>query len=97
MIKKVGISFGSSNFFLYVYTVRLRDMKRFKDTKVFQILKERWAGKDMETYFIQKNEEFIERLKNEVDYQEPDHLTEKEEKITYCGVCGGDASHCDGC
>lgn len=38
----------------------------FKDTKVFQLLKERWAGKDMETYFIQKNKEFIERLKKEV-------------------------------
>ena len=21
----------------------------------------------------------------------------KEEKITYCGACGGDASNCDGC
>lgn len=41
-------------------------MKQFKDSKVFQFLKERWAGKDMETYFIQKNKEFIERLKNEV-------------------------------
>jgi hypothetical protein len=41
-------------------------MVRFKDTKVFQLLKERWAGKDMETYFIQKNKEFSERLKKEV-------------------------------
>ena len=41
-------------------------MKDFKDTKVFQVIKERWAGKDMEAYFIQKNKEFIERLKNEV-------------------------------
>tara|TARA_B110000977_G_scaffold64714_1_gene88119 strand:+ start:597 stop:728 length:132 start_codon:yes stop_codon:yes gene_type:complete len=41
-------------------------MKKFKDTKVAKILKERWAGKDMETYFIEKNKVFIERLKNEV-------------------------------
>ena len=40
-------------------------MIRFKDTKVFQILKERWAGKDMETYFIQKNKEFMDKLYNE--------------------------------
>lgn len=26
-----------------------------------------------------------------------DYLDKKEEKITYCGVCGGDASICDGC
>lgn len=38
-------------------------MKPFNETKVFQILKERWAGKDMETYFIEKNKEFIEKLK----------------------------------
>jgi len=41
-------------------------MIKFKDTKVAKILKERWAGKDMETYFIEKNKGFIERLKNEV-------------------------------
>jgi hypothetical protein len=41
-------------------------MKPFNKTKVFQILKERWAGKDMETYFIEKNKEFIEKLKNEL-------------------------------
>jgi hypothetical protein len=41
-------------------------MKQFKDTKVAKILKKRWAGKDMETYFIEKNKEFITRLKTEV-------------------------------
>lgn len=35
-------------------------------TKLIQMLKERWAGKDMETYFIQKNEEWIARLQNEL-------------------------------
>ena len=65
-MKKVGLSFGSLNFFSYVYTVRMRDMKPFNETKVFQILKERWAGKDMETYFIEKNKEFIEKLKKEL-------------------------------
>jgi hypothetical protein len=41
-------------------------MKPFKETKVFQILKERWKDKDMEIYFIEKNKEFIERLKKEL-------------------------------
>ena len=41
-------------------------MLKFKDTKVFQIIKERWGGKDMETYFVQKNKEFIEKLKKEI-------------------------------
>lgn len=41
-------------------------MKPFKETKLFQILKERWAGKDMEAYFIQKNKEFIEKLKKKL-------------------------------
>ena len=45
---------------------QMRDMKPFNETKVFQILKERWAGKDMETYFIEKNKEFIEKLKKEL-------------------------------
>lgn len=40
-------------------------MKNFKDTLVFKILMERWKGKDMEAYFIEKNKEFIERLKKE--------------------------------
>ena len=65
-MKKVGLSFGSLNFFSYVYTVRMRDMKPFNETKVFQILKERWSGKDMETYFIEKNKEFIQKLKKEL-------------------------------
>ena len=38
-------------------------MTEFKNTKVFQIIKERWAGKDMEAYFIEKNKKFIEKLK----------------------------------
>jgi hypothetical protein len=66
LIKKVGLLFGSSTFLLYISTVRMRDMKPFNETKVFQILKERWAGKDMETYFIEKNKEFIEKLKKEL-------------------------------
>ena len=41
-------------------------MKQFKDTKVAKILKERWGGKDMETYFIERNKEFIAKLKTEV-------------------------------
>ena len=45
----------------------MEKIKEFKDTKVATILKERWAGKDMETYFIEKNKEFIARLKIEVN------------------------------
>lgn len=37
----------------------------FEDSKVFEILKKRWAGKDMEAYFIEKNKEFIENLKKQ--------------------------------
>jgi hypothetical protein len=40
--------------------------KEFKNTKVFQILKDRWAGQDMEQYFIDKNKAFINRLKKEL-------------------------------
>lgn len=65
-MKKVGLSFGSLNFFSYVYTVRMRDMKPFNETKVFQILKERWAGKDMEVYFEEKGKKFFEKLKKEL-------------------------------
>ncbi len=31
-------------------------------------------------------------------FEAMDYLAnKKEEKITYCGACGGDASNCDGC
>jgi len=31
-------------------------------------------------------------------FEAMDYLANKEdEKITYCGACGGDASNCDGC
>ena len=53
-------------------------MIRFKDTKVWQILKERWTGKDMETYFIQKNKEFIERLKNEREMKQNNRDRQRE-------------------
>ncbi len=41
-------------------------MIRFKDTKVAKILTERWKGKDMETYFIEKNKAFHKKLKEEM-------------------------------
>jgi hypothetical protein len=41
-------------------------MVKFKDTKVFKMLAERWKGRDMETYFIEKNKTYHERLKKEV-------------------------------
>lgn len=37
-------------------------MKQFKNTKVAKILKKRWAGKDMESYLVQKSKEFINKL-----------------------------------
>ncbi len=37
---------------------------KFKDTKVFKLLVERWKGKDMEKYFIEKNEAFHKNLTN---------------------------------
>lgn len=37
----------------------------FTKSKTFQIIKERWTGKDMEQYFIDRNKEFITRLTNE--------------------------------
>ena len=42
-------------------------MTKFKDTKVAKILKARWDGEDMESYFIEKSKKFIEKLKNEVN------------------------------
>jgi hypothetical protein len=41
-------------------------MKQFKDSKVFQILKERWSGKDMEVYFEDKGKEYLEKLRREL-------------------------------
>jgi len=42
-------------------------MTQFKDSKVFQILKDRWAGKNMETYFLQKNKEFWKALMKDLN------------------------------
>lgn len=44
----------------------LYGMKKFKDTLVAKIITERWKGKDVETYFEEKNKLFIEKLKKEV-------------------------------
>ena len=44
----------------------IKVMKEFKDTKVAKILKARWAGEDMESYFIEKSKKFIVKLKEEV-------------------------------
>ena len=46
-------------------------MTEFENTKVFKIIKERWAGKDMEVYFIEKNKKFIEKLKKDLGKQLP--------------------------
>jgi hypothetical protein len=41
-------------------------MTQFKNSKVFQILKKRWSGKDMEVYFEDKSKEYLEKLKREL-------------------------------
>lgn len=48
-------------FFIYIHV-----MKKFTESKVFKILKKRWAGKDMETYFEEKSKAYFEKLKKEV-------------------------------
>ena len=42
-----------------------KEMK-FEDSLVFKILAERWRGKDMEKYFIDKNKAYIKKLKKEL-------------------------------
>tara|TARA_R110000796_G_scaffold121470_1_gene235756 strand:+ start:337 stop:468 length:132 start_codon:yes stop_codon:yes gene_type:complete len=42
-------------------------MKEFKDTSVAKIIKKRWEGKDMETYFEDKSKDFLEKLKKDLD------------------------------
>jgi hypothetical protein len=41
-------------------------MKKFTESKVFKILKDRWAGKDMEKYFEEKSKAYFEKLKKEL-------------------------------
>ena len=41
-------------------------MKPFKDSIAFKIIKERWAGQDMEEYFKKKSDEFYMKLLKEV-------------------------------
>lgn len=41
-------------------------MMDFKDSLVFKILAERWKGKDMEKYFVDKNKAYIKKLKKEL-------------------------------
>ena len=45
----------------------MKDKKFEKMVDVLEILKERWAGKDMEDYFYQKSQEFLEKLKNDLN------------------------------
>lgn len=40
-----------------------KDEKFEKIVDVLEILKDRWAGKDMEEYFYEKSREFIAKLK----------------------------------
>jgi hypothetical protein len=38
----------------------------FEETLTYQIIKKRWSGQDMEQYFIDKNKEFIDKLKKDL-------------------------------
>lgn len=53
----------------YIHPIIIKRMKKemkFTDSLVFKILAERWRGKDMEKYFIDKNKAFIKKLKKEL-------------------------------
>ena len=39
----------------------------------------------------------LEKINEMGMFEAMNYLAEREEKITYCGACGGDASECDGC
>lgn len=41
-------------------------MIKFTETKTYEIIKERWAGKDMEKYFEEKGKAHFEKLKKEL-------------------------------
>jgi hypothetical protein len=38
----------------------------FKNSKVFQIIKERWSGKDMDQYLKTRSEEHLVELQNQI-------------------------------
>ena len=38
-------------------------MKEFKNTKVAQLIRERWGGNDMEVYFEERSKAFLDELK----------------------------------
>jgi len=42
-------------------------MSNFKNSLTHKIIKERWSGKDMETYFHKAAEEFYQKLKKEME------------------------------
>lgn len=44
----------------------------------------------------EKDKQEVERINEMGLFEAMDYLS-KQEKITYCGACGGDASECDGC
>ena len=46
----------------------------------------------------ENNKKEIAKINEMGMFEAMDYLAnKKEEKITYCGACGGDASNCDGC
>lgn len=40
---------------------------KFENTRVFEILKQRWKGKDMEVYFKNRSIEYLEELQNQIN------------------------------
>jgi hypothetical protein len=54
-----------------MYSAYNKNMKannqNFFNSKAFKMLMNRWAGKDMETYFEEKSKKHLETLKNELE------------------------------
>lgn len=56
----------------------MQDKKFDKLVTLMGLLKDRWAGKDMEAYFYEKSQEFVEKLKR--DLEKSGKLTDRERR-----------------
>jgi hypothetical protein len=43
---------------------------KFETTLVYKIIKKRWADKDMEEYFVDKNKSFIDKIKKDLSKEQ---------------------------
>lgn len=64
---------------------------------ISMLLRKKPTGSTQELTETDKKE--IEKINGMGLFSAMDYLANKneDEKITYCGACGGDASNCDGC